>query len=51
MAGSGLIAIGTDYKNKKRVDRHGNEFRQKGHLLWSDGSQEPVFDVWLVSRE
>ncbi len=51
VAGSGLVAIGTDYTNMKRVDRHGDEFRQKGRLLWSDGTQDPAFDVWLVPRE
>lgn len=44
---AGVVAIGTDYKEKRRVDRFGNEFRQKGRLWWSDGAIEPVFDIWL----
>jgi hypothetical protein len=47
---AGVSAIGTDYKEKRRVDRFGNEFRQKGQLWWSDGAIEPVFDVWLKWR-
>jgi hypothetical protein len=46
----GVRAIGTDYKEKRRVDRFGNEFRQKGRLWWSDGAIEPVFDIWLKWR-
>lgn len=47
---AGLTWIGTDYKEKRRVDRFGNEFRQKGRLQWSDGAIEPVFDIWLKWR-
>jgi hypothetical protein len=47
---AGVTWIGTDYKEKRRVDRFGNEFRQKGQLQWSDGAIEPVFDVWLKWR-
>jgi hypothetical protein len=47
---AGLRWIGTDYKEKRRVDRFGNEFRQKGRLQWSDGAIEPVFDIWLKWR-
>jgi hypothetical protein len=49
VADAGVSAIGTDYKLKRRVDRHGNQFRQKGRILWSDGATKPVFDVWLKS--
>jgi hypothetical protein len=47
---AGIAAIGTDYTEKRRVDRFGNEFRQKGQLWWSDGAIEPVFDIWLKWR-
>ena len=50
-ADAGLVAISTDYREKKRVDRHGNEFRQKGRLTWADGAVEPVFDIWLQWRQ
>ncbi len=49
VAGAGLVSIGTDYKNKKRRDRYGNEFRQRGMVVWSDGA-DFCFDVWLRSR-
>jgi hypothetical protein len=41
--------IGTDYKEKKKHDRHGNEFRQKGSLRWNDGETGIIYDVWLKS--
>jgi hypothetical protein len=44
---SGVAAIGTAYQVKKKRDKFGNEFRQKGALTWADGSEEPVYDVWL----
>jgi hypothetical protein len=48
-ASAGVVAIGIDYKNKKRVDRFGNEFRQQGRIFWTNG-QDPVYDVWLKMR-
>lgn len=47
---AGVIAISTDYKEKKRVDRHGNEFKQRGTIVWQDG-RDAIFDVWLQSRD
>jgi hypothetical protein len=47
---AGVLGISTEYKEKKRTDRHGNEFRQKGTIVWQD-SREPLFDVWLQSRD
>lgn len=48
VADSGVDWIGTDYSTKKRVDRFGNEFRQKGQIGFTDGGVEPVYDVWLA---
>jgi len=48
VAESGVDWIGTDYSTKKRVDRFGNEFRQKGQIGFSDGAIEPVYDIWLA---
>ena len=48
---AGLVAIGTDYRETKRVDRFGNQFRQKGRVTWADGSVEPIYDVWLRWRQ
>jgi hypothetical protein len=45
-AAAGVVAIGTTYKNRKRVDRFGNEFRQRGQIVWRNG-KDAVFDVWL----
>jgi hypothetical protein len=47
LGAAGVRAIGTDYQEKKRVDRFGNEFRQKGRIAWGDGTEDAVFDVWL----
>jgi hypothetical protein len=43
----GLVAISTDYKPTHRVDRFGNEFRQKGRATWADGQETNVYDIWL----
>jgi len=51
VAESGLEAIGTEYRNSKRVDRHGNEFRQRSRVLWTDGQYDHIFDVWLTWRD
>ena len=48
---SGLEAIDTDYKNSKRVDKNGNEFRQRARVKWSDGQYDHIFDVWLQWRD
>jgi hypothetical protein len=48
---SGLAAIYTEYKNSKRVDRHGNEFRQRSKVRWSDGQYDHIFDIWLNWRK
>ena len=49
-ADAGVRGIATDYKEKKRRDRFGNEFRQRGTILWEDG-HDFVYDVWLKSRD
>jgi hypothetical protein len=43
----GLVAISTAYKTARRVDKFGNEFRQRGRLTWADGEETNVYDVWL----
>lgn len=48
---SGLTALNTEYKNSKRVDKHGNEFRQRSLVLWADGQYDHIFDVWLNWRD
>jgi hypothetical protein len=49
-AQAGVVAIQTDYKNKKRVDEYGNEFRQRGTIVWQDGNDH-IFDIWLRWRD
>ncbi len=46
---AGVVGVSTEYKEKKRRDRYGNEFRQRGTIVWQDGSDH-VYDVWLRSR-
>ena len=48
-AAAGVVALSTDYKEKKRVDQFGNEFRQKGSITWLDGP-DVIYDVWLQWR-
>ncbi len=45
---SGLESISTEYKNSRRVDKNGNEFRQRSRVLWRDGQYDQIFDVWLA---
>jgi len=47
---SGLLAITTGYKENGRVDRWGNQFRQRGSVTWQDG-HGVVYDVWLQRRD
>lgn len=44
---AGLIAIDTRYKESRKRDRHGNEFRQRAKATWIDGSEFYIYDVWL----
>jgi hypothetical protein len=49
-----LLGIDTRYRESKRKDRHGNEYRQKGRGWWAtpDGTvvSRPIFDVWLTMQ-
>jgi hypothetical protein len=47
---AGVIGISTEYKEAKRRDRYGNQFRQRGTIIWQDG-QDTLYDVWLRSRD
>jgi hypothetical protein len=44
---SGIVAISLDYRAGRRVDKFGNEFKQRGTIHWADGRTEAVYDVWL----
>jgi hypothetical protein len=50
LSDSGIVAIRTDYKASRKVDRFGNQFRQAGKLTWADGEDAHVYDVWLNFR-
>jgi len=43
---AGVIGISTEYKEKRRRDRYGNQFRQRGTIVWQDGS-DALYDIWL----
>jgi hypothetical protein len=49
LSDAGVVGISTEYKEKKRRDRYGNEFRQRGTIVWQTG-RDAIFDVWLQSR-
>ncbi len=44
---SGIEAIETDYRLSRKVDRHGNEFRQRGRVVWQDSGADQMYNVWL----
>jgi hypothetical protein len=44
-------AISTDFRESRRRDRHGNQFRLRARSWWADGSVHPVFDVWLLKHD
>jgi hypothetical protein len=48
---SGLEAINTEYKISRRVDKYGNEFRQRSRVLWKDGQYDHLYDIWLQWRD
>ena len=48
---SGILSIDTDYKLSRRVDRFGNEFRQRGRVIWKEGGADALYDVWLQWRD
>lgn len=50
LAEAGVAAISLDYRETKRVDRFGNEFRQVARLKWADRRSDHVYDVWLQFR-
>jgi hypothetical protein len=47
---AGVVGISTEYKEKKRRDQYGNEFRQRGTILWQDG-RDTLYDVWLQRHD
>jgi hypothetical protein len=48
---AGVSSISSIYKEKKRVDGEGNEFRLKSQIVWMDGTVDSVYDVWLRRRQ
>lgn len=48
---SGIAAIETDYRSSRKVDRHGNEFRQRGRVIWKDSGADQIYDVWLQWKD
>jgi hypothetical protein len=46
-----VTAISTDFRESRRRDRHGNQFRLRARSWWQDGSVHPVFDVWLLKHD
>jgi hypothetical protein len=50
-AAAGVLSVSLNYKESKREDRHGNQFRQKGRATFLRNGQvvtDAVWDVWLV---
>lgn len=47
VSASTLLAIRTDYKESRRRDRYGNEFRQRAKATFADTGEFFIYDVWL----
>jgi hypothetical protein len=46
---SDLLAIRTDWRASRRIDRHGNEFRQRAKGIFGAG-EFWIYDVWFNWR-
>jgi hypothetical protein len=46
---AGVVGLHTDYKESRKRDRYGNEFRQRAKVIWRDG-EAYAYDVWLKRR-
>jgi hypothetical protein len=46
-ADAGIAAISLKYRDSRREDRFGNEFRVVAKLTWANGRKDNVYDVWL----
>ncbi len=44
---AGIAAIQLNWSNSKVTDEYGNEFRQQGHYIKTDGSLAEIVDVWF----
>ncbi|MBT0730466.1 calcium-binding protein, partial [Rosenbergiella nectarea] len=47
MEQAGIAAIHLNWKNSKVIDEYGNEFRQQGQYIKTDGSLAVIADVWF----
>ena len=46
LTSAGVVGISTRYKEQRRRDRYGNQFRQRGTIVWQDGA-DALYDIWL----
>ena len=49
-ADAGIAAISVKYRNSRREDEFGNEFRVVAKLTWASGQKDNVYDVWLKRK-
>ncbi|KGD75293.1 hypothetical protein HA49_08695 [Tatumella morbirosei] len=47
MEQAGIAAIQLNWRNSKLADEYGNEFRQQGQYIKTDGSLAEITDVWF----
>lgn len=47
---AGLVSIELEFRESKRVDRYGNQFRYRASSGWSDGGHRIIWNVFLVAN-
>lgn len=50
LASAGLVSISLDYRESKRTDRFGNEFRYWVHSEWLGGKVQTTWNVFLTAE-
>lgn len=50
LTASGIESISLDYKESRRKDKHGNEFRYRSKIKFADGREGFSFDIFLSAK-
>jgi hypothetical protein len=44
-----IVAISTEYRERKHVDHYGNQYRFEGDIVMANSQKRRIFDVFLVA--